>query len=85
MNQKNWTPNETQKGFMDILRSYPNGATLKDIELDTGKAFATGAINALVKKGLVNATDSEVKVAIVYRDTKIGEVTKNWKVYSLAQ
>ena len=82
---KTWTPNETQKAFLETLRAYPNGATLKDIELDTGIAYKTGAINVLVSKGLVIAEDSEVKVNLVYRDTIIGTVTKNWKVYALAE
>ena len=33
---KNWTPNETQKDFLKVLEQYPDGTTLKDIELDTG-------------------------------------------------
>lgn len=81
---KTWTPNETQKAFLEVLGTYENGATLKDIELDTGVAYKTGAINVLVSKGLVITEDSEVKVNLVYRDTVIGAVTKSWKVYKLA-
>ncbi len=80
---KTWTPNDTQKDFLNTLRNYPNGATLRDIEIDTGKTFKTGAINVLVAKEMVIATDSEVSVNLVYRDTVIGSVKKNWKVYAL--
>lgn len=82
---KTWTPNENQTNFMETLKSYPDGATLKDIELDTGKTFATGSINALVKKGLVVTADTQVSVDLYYRGQKIGEVKKSWKVYRLAQ
>ena len=80
---KTWTPNDTQKDFLNTLRNYPNGATLRDIEIDTGKTFKTGAINVLVSKGLVVAEDSEVTVELIYRGVVIGTVKKNWKVYTL--
>ena len=81
---KTWTPNETQN-HLEGLGELPRRSTLKDIELDTGVAYKTGAINILVSKGLVVAEDSAVKVNLVYRDTVIGAVTKNWKVYKLAE
>lgn len=81
---KAWEPNETQKSFMKVLERYPDGATLKDIELDTGIAYKTGAINVLVSKGLVSAADGEFQVNLMYRDTVIGSVKKSWKIYKLA-
>lgn len=81
---KNWEPNETQKDFMETLKNYPDGATLKDIELDTGKVFKTGAINTLTSKGLVVAADGEFQVNLVYRNAVIGSVKKTWKIYKLA-
>ena len=81
---KVWEPNETQRDFMKVLENYPDGATLKDIELDTGKSFKTGAINVLVGKGKVVAADGEFQVNLVYRDTVIGSVKKSWKIYKLA-
>lgn len=78
-----WTPNEKQREFLDILKNYAEGATLKDIELDTGKAFKTGTVNALVSKGAVKTTDKEVSVDLVYRGVVIGTVKKVWKVYAL--
>ena len=82
---KTWTPNETQKSFLKVLENRPDGMTLKDIELNTGVAYKTGAINVLVSKGLVVATDGEFQVDLVYRGTKIGSVKKSWKIYKLAE
>ena len=81
---KAWEPNETQRDFMKVLAGYPDGTTLKDIELDTGRVFKTGAINTLISKGLVIAADGEYQVNLVYRDTVIGSVKKSWKIYKLA-
>ena len=81
---KVWEPNETQRDFMKVLENYPDGTTLKDIELDTGKVFKTGAINTLVAKGKVIASDGEFQVNLVYRDAVIGSVKKSWKIYKLA-
>lgn len=83
MANNTWTMNDTQKAFIEILKGYPNGATLKDIELDTGKIFKTGAINPLISKGYITATEGTTVVNLVYRDTVIGSVTKSWKVYQL--
>lgn len=83
MANKTWTMNETQKAFIEILKGYENGATLKDIELDTGKVFKTGSINTLVSKGLVSVSDNEVEVEVHYRGAVIGKLTKSWKVYKL--
>lgn len=84
MAEKTWQPNETQKDFMETLKGYPDGATLKDIELDTGKVFKTGAINTLVSRGLVEASDGEFSVNKVYRDKVIGSIKMSWKIYKLA-
>lgn len=78
-----WSMNDTQKDFVAVLANYPNGVTLKDIELDTGKVFKTGSVNVLVSKGIVAAVDNEVEVELVYRDVVIGKVKKPWKLYKL--
>lgn len=83
MANNTWTMNDTQKAFLDTLKGYPNGATLKDIELDTGKIFKTGAVNPLITKGYITATEGTTVVNLVYRDTVIGTVTKSWKIYKL--
>ena len=80
-----WTPNETQKDFLKVLENYPDGITLKDIELDTGKVFKTGAVNTLISKGLVEVADGEYQVSLVYRDVVIGSVKKSWKIYKLVK
>lgn len=77
-----WTPNEKQREFLEILENYTEGATLKDIELDTGKVFKTGTVNALVSKGVIKTTDKEVLVDLAYRGVVIGTVKKVWKVYT---
>ena len=83
--EKIWKPNETQTAFLKVLENYPNGATLRDIEIDTGLTFKTGAINTLTARGMVEATDTEVEVNLVYRDTVIGQVKKTWKTYRLVR
>ena len=80
---KTWEPNETQKEFIKVLGEYPDGATLRDIEIDKGLTFKTGAINVLVSKELVEAADGEFQVELVYRNTVIGSVKKTWKIYKL--
>lgn len=83
--EKTWQPNETQLEFMKVLENYPDGATLKDIELDTGKVFKTGSINALIGKGHVSVADGEFAVDLVYRNKVIGQVKKPWKIYRLVK
>lgn len=83
--EKTWQPNETQLEFMKVLENYPDGATLKDIELDTGKTFKTGSINTLIGKGLVSVADGEFAVDLVYRKNVIGQVKKPWKIYRLVK
>lgn len=85
MEKKTWTANDNQKAFLEVLENYPNGVSLKDIELDTGKVFKTGCINTLVKKGLVETIDGEFKVDLVYRGVVISQNTKTWKLYKLVQ
>ena len=83
--EKTWQPNETQNDFMKVLKNYPDGVSLKDIELDTGKVFQTGSINVLIGKGMVEVTDGEFAVNLVYRDKVIGQVKKPWKIYRLVK
>lgn len=80
---KAWTPNETQKDFLATLESYPDGATLKDIEIDTGKVFKTGCINTLVSKELVVTADGTRVADVIYRGVKIAEKKDSVKIYKL--
>ena len=82
---KEWRPNEKQQKFLEVLGEYPDGATLKDIELDKGVAFATGCINTLVSRGLVNVVDSVRVSDKVYRGVVIAQVKDPVKKYYLAQ
>lgn len=80
-----WSPNEKQKDFLKELEKHPDGTTLKDIEIETGKVFATGTINTLVSHGLVNTIDADGLVAdIVYKGQVIGQKKLAWKIYKLA-
>lgn len=81
---REWSPNEKQRAFMEILKEYPDGVTLKDIELDKGVVFATGCINVLVSKNLVGTSDSVRVSDIIYRGVKIGEKNDKVKKYFLA-
>ena len=81
---KEWRPNEKQQAFLKVLGEYPDGATLKDIELDKGVAFATGCINTLVSRGLVNVIDSVRVSDKVYRGVVIAQVKDPVKKYYLA-
>lgn len=82
--KKQWEMNETQKEFVNILRENPNGITLFEIRHNYGKDFATGSINYLKTRGIVN-TDEKVKVQYdkVYNGEVIGVGTATWTVYKL--
>lgn len=73
-----WTPNETQRKFMEILGQEPDGITLRDIKAKYGIEFKTGSINVLTTKGLV-VSDGEK----TYTCECCGHKTKV-KVYKLA-
>jgi hypothetical protein len=81
--EKQWTPNENQSKFLEILKDYPDGATLKDIEIDKGVKFATGTINNAHMKELVEATDGELIYEQMYRGVKVGERKVPAKIYKL--
>lgn len=79
-----WTPNDTQKAFIEALRNAPEGVTLFELKLE-GKEFKTGSINTLVTKGIVIIDgDRQFDCDIVFNGVKVGRVTKSGKVYRLA-
>jgi len=79
-----WTPNDTQKAFIEDLRNAPEGITLLELKLQ-GKEYKTGSINTLVSKGIVLADcERTFDCDIVYAGQVIGRVTKKGKVYRLA-
>jgi hypothetical protein len=81
--KKELTP--TQKDFVNVLANYPNGATLLDIKLDTGKEFKTGSINCLAKAKIVavSADKKAYECDIVYNGVVIGHTSKPYSVYTL--
>lgn len=81
--EKNWTPNENQKKFLEVLKEYPDGTTLKDIEIDTGMKVATGSINNAHMKELVETADGEIVYDKMYRGIKVGEQKVAVKIYKL--
>ena len=80
-----WTPNATQKHFMELVGSYENGVTMFELKL-AGHDFKTGSVNTLLTKGLV-VTDADERVFecdVVYNGMKVGTTKKTGKVYRLA-
>lgn len=80
---KTWAPNENQAKFLEVLKEYPDGATLKDIEIDKGIKFATGTINNAHMRELVDSADGEIVYEQFYRGQKVGERKVPAKVYRL--
>lgn len=56
MASKNWTPNENQKKFIEIVKGLSKPMTLAEINAEYGTDFKTGTINCLKDKGLYNTT-----------------------------
>lgn len=85
MDTKKKELNPIQKDFIDTLKAYPNGATLLEIRLDTGKEFKTGSINCLARAGLVavSAEKKSFECDIVYNGVIIGKTSKPYSVYTL--
>ena len=88
MAKENWSANDTQKKFMEILKKYPDGVTLKEIEVAEGETFKTGSINTLIGKGLVNAdgkkeVQCELFAEIFGQRVQVGTTKKTYTVYKL--
>lgn len=62
---KNWTPNQKQVEFMDLLARAGKPISLKEIEVKYGVKYATGSINALITKGKVETTPVEFTYKVV--------------------
>lgn len=86
MANKTWEINETQKAFLEALKSNGGQATLFELNYFEGYNFKSGAINTLIGKGLVNA-DEKVEYAcdVVYQGVKVGSVKKTATLYKLVQ
>lgn len=82
---KQWSMNDTQKKFVEILKEREDGVTLFELKLE-GIAFSTGSINTLITKGIVEATDTRVYACdIVYNGVVVGKSTRKGKVYKLVK
>lgn len=84
--QKTWTMNDTQKAFVNEVRNAgKNGITVFELKVQ-GKVFATGAINALVKKGvLVTKGEREFTCDVVFNGVKVGEVKKTGVIFAMPE
>lgn len=85
MATKQFTPNETQTTFLNVLKDYADGVTLFELKL-AGKEFKSGSINCLIAKGYVVVDgDREFNCDIVYNGVVVGHSTKTGKVYRLVK
>lgn len=83
MANKTWSMNDTQRQFVEVLKSYDNGVTLFELKL-AGKDFKSGSVNTLISKGIVEiAGEREFNCDIVYNGVVVGHSTKTGKVYRL--
>jgi hypothetical protein len=83
MANKTWSMNNTQRDFVEVLKSYDNGVTLFELKL-AGKDFKSGSVNTLISKGIVEiAGEREFVCDIVFNGVVVGKSTKTGKVYKL--
>jgi hypothetical protein len=83
MANKTWSMNNTQRDFVEVLKSYDNGVTLFELKL-AGKDFKSGSVNTLISKGIVEiAGEREFVCDIVFNGVVVGKTTKTGKVYKL--
>ena len=83
---KTWKMNETQETFVKEVRNAgKNGITIFELKVQ-GKNFATGAVNTLVKKGvLVTKGEREFTCDVVFNGVKVGEVKKTGVVFAMPE
>lgn len=74
--EKTWTPNDKQQKFLEILGENPDGLTLGEIEEKYGIKFATGSINTLKVKGLVDTSAEKEIVVQAKRKVKVYRLVK---------
>lgn len=58
-----WTPNETQKAFLSILKNANEPLTLNEVSYINGAEIKSGSIVSLKTKELYETIDKEVKVS----------------------
>lgn len=86
MSQNNWSMNDKQKKFVEILKENPEGISLYDIESKYGIKFATGTINVLKTKGITTSEEVAYECNIVRVDNGqvVGKTSKKVSLYKLA-
>ena len=72
--QKEWSMNQKQKSFMEVLKAHPEGLTLSEASDLIGEKLASGTITGLITKGLVKA-DGEKEIEV--------KVKRKVKLYTL--
>lgn len=85
--EKTYTPNETQKAFLEELASREDkSATLFELKLE-GKEFKSGTVNGLVAKGYltIDPNKREYECDVIFNGVKVGKVTKTASVYRLVK
>ena len=70
---KVWEPNEKQKLFLETVKANP-GCTLAELSEIAGVKFASGCINTLVDKGLVNNENEKEVIVQAKRKVKVYSV-----------
>jgi chromosome segregation and condensation protein ScpB len=70
---KVWEPNEKQKLFLETVKANP-GCTLAELSEIAGVKFASGCINTLVAKGLINNENEKEVIVQAKRSVKVYSV-----------
>ena len=62
---KEWSMNQKQKSFMEVLKEHPEGLTLAEASELIGEKLASGTITCLLTKGLVTTNgEKEIEVKV---------------------
>lgn len=72
---KEWQPNPTQKLFLETAKANP-GCTLAELSEIAGVKFASGCINTLVNKGLVNNENEKEVIVQAKRKVRVYSVVE---------
>ena len=86
MSQNNWSMNDKQKKFVEILKENPEGISLYGIESKYGIKFATGTINVLKTKGITTSEEVAYECNVVRVDNGqvVGKTFRKVSLYKLA-
>ena len=85
--EKVWKMNATQRAFVnEVKMAGKDGVTIFELKVQ-GKAFATGAINPLVGKGILATLPEkrEFVCDVVFNGVKVGEARKAGVVFVMAE